>query len=127
MTTPTPAQPWVVQDTGYIDVLVWQGRTFRASITHTGLLDPTGYDARIGFRETFDGDLLAGGSVDDGSIVLSALPDSGGTLITVAVADETMEAVDVKKGYWDLVLESSGGQEDTVVAGMFYTRRMVAE
>lgn len=122
---PTPAQPWIVNDDGSVDVLVYEGRTFRAAITHAGLTDPSGYQCRIGFAATPGGELLASGSTEDGAITLEALPADAGTLITVTVSDEEMESVEVAKGRWDLVLEAPGGAEDPVCVGAFYTWRRV--
>ena len=124
--SPTIAQPWVVNDDGSVDVLVWQGRSFLANVTHPGLVDPTGYKARVGFAATPGGTLLASGSTQDGAITLTALPGGAGTVISIAVPDEATDQVTVRKGLWDLLIESPAGIEYPVLAGKFTTRLKVS-
>lgn len=125
-TKPTPAAPWVLNADGSVDVLVYQGRTWRAAITHRGLTNPAGYRARCGFTASYGGELIAGGDSDDGTITIAAVtPPAVGTLITVAIPDEDTQGFTMTKGKWDLVLEAPGGAEDPVCVGAFYVWREV--
>lgn len=129
MTKPTIAAPWVVQDDGSVDLLVWEGRTFRANITHAGLSDPTGYTARMWFKTSYDDAdtaTLAEASTVDGTISLTtAVAPATGTVIAVTIPDEDTEWGAVKSGVYDLLLQSPGGQEDTVLSGKFTVRQRV--
>ena len=124
--TPTPANPWIVNPDGTVDVLVWQGRVWLAAITHPGLTDPTGYSARVAFAAKPGATPLAAGSTLDGGITLTALPDDAGTRIDIALPDERTDAVTVRRGVWDLLLEGPDGTEYPVLAGTFTTRLKVA-
>ena len=124
-TRPSIAEPWVVNDDGSVDVLVWQGRTWLVDVTHPGLVDPTGYSARVGFAASPGDTPLVTGSTQDGSITLTALPDGAGTVIAITVPDEKTDLVTVRRGWWDLMLESPGGLEYPVLAGRFTTRAKV--
>lgn len=115
----TPKTPYVVNEDGSVDILVYQGRTLRFNVTHAGLLDPTGYQARFAMKTTYaqaDGDAIVEASTTAGTIVLTQLPASAGTLIAITVPDEDMEITDTK-GKYDVVLENPSGQEDPVVVG----------
>ena len=130
-TRPTPETPYVQQDDGSGWWLVYAGRTNRLVVTHAGLTDPTGWDARLGLKTAFeaagvDDGLLLTATVDDGDITLAALPDSAGTQITVVLTDEATEALqDVSGGRFDLVIESPGGEEIPVLVGKFTTYKRV--
>ena len=130
-TKPTPETPYVQQDDGTGWWLVYAGRTNRLVVTHAGLTDPTGWDARLGLKTAFeaagvDDGLLLTATVDDGDITLAALPDDAGTVITVVLTDEATEALqDVSGGRFDLVIESPGGEETPVLVGKFTTYKRV--
>lgn len=122
---PTPAQPVVAKANGTTDILIYQGRTFRLNVTHTGLADPTGYKARFALKAAYadaDTAVVASADSDDGDITLSAV--TGGTLIEVLIADELME-LEVSSGKHDLVLQSPGGEETTILLGAFVVQPRV--
>ena len=122
--TPTIATPWIVQDDGSVDVLVWQGRVWLANITHPGLTDPTGYSARVGFTAELGATPLATAS-SPAAITLTQLPAGAGALIAIAVPDEVTDLITARKGWWDLLLQSPAGVEYPVLAGRFVTRLKV--
>lgn len=122
---PTPAQPVVAKTNGTTDLLVYQGRTFRLLVTHTGLADPTDYKARFALKAAYadaDTAVVAAADSDDGDITLTAVTD--GTLIEVLIADEDME-LEVTSGKHDLVLQSPSGEETTILLGAFVVQPRV--
>ena len=129
---PTPAVPYVVQEDGSSSVLVYPGRAFRLTATHVGLIDPSGYGAKIAFKEAYEAagvedGLLASGDTDGGQITLTALPDDAGTLITVVLDDADTEPLqDYAGGKFDLVLETPAGLGIPVLVGTFTTWKAVA-
>ncbi len=121
----SPATPVVAKPNGTTDLLVYAGRTFRLNVTHTGLADPSGYKARFALKSAYsdaDTAVLAAADSDDGDITLTAV--TGGTLIEVVIPDESMELA-VSSGKYDLVLESSGGEETTILLGSFTVQARV--
>lgn len=115
----SPATPVVAKPNGTTDLLVYAGRTFRLNVTHAGLSNPSGYKARFALKSTYadaDTAVLASADSEDGSISLTAV--TGGTLFAVVIPDEDMELT-VTGGKYDLVLESPGGEETTVLLGAF--------
>ena len=115
----TLKNPVVVNDDGTVDILVAQGRTFKFSVTNLSLLNPLGYKARFALKSSYtqaDDDVVASADSEDGSIVISQIPDNGGSLFAITITDEEME-VAVTKGKWDMVIESAGGEETTIAAG----------
>lgn len=129
MATPTPKVPYVVNDDGTISVLVYQGRTFQMTITHTGLVDPSGYKARAWFKVLYGDALpLMEANSEDGSITLTALPGGAGTTIVITIPDETTATLVDKKGVYDVLLEAPGGAEFPVIpASKWYLWPGVAE
>lgn len=118
----TLANPVQVNSDGTVDILVKQGRTFSFAITVLNIVDPTGYKARFALKTSYaqsDDEALVIASSEPGetgTIDLTELPDSGGTLAVITIPDEDME-ITATKGKWDVVFESVGGEETTVAAG----------
>lgn len=123
---PTRSTPYVVQDDGTCTLLVDAGRTLLFTITHPTLADPTGYTARVGFKAEYEA------ADTDDKVLVSAEADSiladgdGGSVVTFVVPDESMEALqDYAGGKVDVVLESPGGQETTLLTGTFVVQKRV--
>ena len=116
MATPTPKVPYVANDDGTVSVLVCKGRTFQMTITHPGLVDPTGYKVRAWFKVLYADTLpLMEADSEDGTITLTALPGGAGTSIVITISDEITQTLVDKKGVYDVLLESPGGQEYPII------------
>lgn len=123
MATPTPNNPLVVNADGSVTMLVFQGRTLELIAVHKGLMDATGYKARLGLTDKYGNALIAQADSTAGSITFSDAfdPDAPlvqiGTRVTAVITDEVTELITAKAGKFDLVLEEPGGKEIPLVVG----------
>jgi hypothetical protein len=132
MGNPTPAEPIILNADGSISMLIYQGRTFRLNMTHEGLTyPPTGYKCRFAITTKYGETILASADSEDGDIVFSdattLTPPEVGTVISVTISDETMDAIVAKGGKLDCVLEDPSGHEDAITVGDWILWRKVTE
>ena len=120
----TPKEPVVLNDDGTVDILIYQGRTQRVSLTHAGLADCTGYKCRAEFAANFRTDpfleLSTEAATENGSLI--TLNDlTVGTRIDIFISDEDADEIVKGNGVWDVVLESPGGEESPVIPSSKWT------
>jgi hypothetical protein len=105
---------------GAYNITVFQGTTFSRVFTwkdsDDAPIDLTGYTARLQVRASAQSeDVLLELTSEDDEITLG---DEAGT-ITLTMDPDATDALDFDRAYYDLELESSGGQVTRLLQGAF--------
>jgi hypothetical protein len=104
---------------GIHNLTIEQGATFRRVITWKNssgtAINLTGFSARMQVRERVDdADVILELSTSNGRITLGG---SAGTITIVAQDEVTTTLPEIKKGVYDLELESAGGEVTRLLRG----------
>lgn len=108
------------------DITIEQGATFQLQITWKDrddiAIDLTGFTARMQIRRRVGADeVLVEATTENGYI---ALGGATGT-VEISIPADVTEALNFKRGVYDLELESSGGIVTRLIQGCVYVSREV--